>query len=591
MQARGRALDRRAVVGRDLVEAVAALREPGSDGAVAASTSVAFLFPGQGAQRVRMAEGLYRSEPVFRAEIDRAAEILRQPLGLDLRELLFPAAGREDEAARQLERTELTQPALFAVEHALARLWMFWGIRPAAMLGHSVGEYVAACLSGVFSLEDALMLVAERGRLMGELPPGAMLAVPLPEAEVRARLAPGLALAAVNGAASCMVAGEPEAVAALRDRLLAEGIEGKPLRVSHAFHSPMMDPVLDRFAAAVARVARLGHGVPSLPWISNVTGTWMRKEDAVDPAYWARHLRATVRFADGLAALLEEPGRVLLEVGPGEALTRFARRAAAGRTAVASLARQDGEDLGSVLEALGRLWTAGVEPDWSAFHTGERRRRVPLPTYPFERQRYWIEGADPRPPALPASAGASVVVLAVPPGGSPAVPSGWIARPLAGPLPPELLAAFPAAPDGSTFVLLSPAPPDHPAEPPSAAAGEDAPRDEIESALAGIWQEAFGIARIGIHDGFFQIGGDSLLATQIVARVRAALGREIALSTFLEAQTIAQLADACREVAAAPPQTDLGELMAGLERLSTEELEALLAAQMSENEMNDGGLR
>ncbi|HEV8580106.1 MAG TPA: amino acid adenylation domain-containing protein [Thermoanaerobaculia bacterium] len=582
-----KAFGRRAMaVCGDAGEALAALEGGALAGGEAGTApSVAFLFPGQGAQHVRMAEDLYRGEPLFRAELDRAAEILRGPLGLDLRGLLFPAAELEEEAAQRLSQTAFTQPALFAVEHALARLWMSWGIRPAAMLGHSVGEYVAACLAGVFSLPDALALAAERGRLIQELPSGAMLAVPLPEERVLPLLGRDLSLAAVNGASACVVSGSEEAIEALRRRLRAEGIEGRPLRVSHAFHSGMMDPVLDRFAAAVARVERRP---PSLPWISNVSGGWIRPEEAVDPAYWARHLRATVRFADGVATLAADPEQVLLEVGPGHALSSLVRRhpAAAGRTVVASLPYRDaaGSASRSFLEALGRLWTVGIEPDWAAFHAGERRRRVPLPTYPFERQRYWAEA---RPPAVSAPAGEAVILLAVPPGGSPATPAGWIARPLAGPLSPELLAAFgPTAPAGATFVLLSPAPPDGPAELPAGAAAEDAPRDETESAILAIWRELFGLEGIGVDDDFLALGGDSLLATQIVSRVRAALGREVTVSAFLEAGTIARLAAACRSLPAAAAADQVGELLAHLESLSTQELEALLAAQAGVGEVN-----
>ncbi len=395
---------RQIVVGRDAAEVVAALRslDPARTATAAAGDHerpVVFLFPGQGSQHPDMALELYRGEAVFRAEVDRCAEILRPHLGLDLREVLYPSADRES-AAQRLERTELTQPALFVVEYALARLWMSWGVRPAAMLGHSVGEYVAACLAGVFSLEDALALVAARGRLIQGLPGGAMLAVPQPEAEVAAKLAEvgeGLALAAVNGPEFCVVSGPETAVEALRVRLDAEGVECTRLHTSHAFHSAMMDPILGPFTGRVGRVALRP---PQIPYLSNVTGTWIRPEEATDPAYWVRHIRQTVRFGDGLAELLSDPDRVLLEVGPGQALTTLAGQMPGDRTArvaVPSLRRpresaEEVSDLSRVLHALGRLWNAGAAVDWQAFSSStERRRRVTLPTYPFERQRYWIE--------------------------------------------------------------------------------------------------------------------------------------------------------------------------------------------------------
>ncbi|HEY7511838.1 MAG TPA: amino acid adenylation domain-containing protein, partial [Vicinamibacteria bacterium] len=245
---------RRAVVARDAASGRRALEAApaGSSEAVAASRPVAFLFPGQGAQHVNMARGLYARAPGFRDALDHAAGRLAPALGLDLREVLFPAPGAEEEAARRLEQTALAQPALFAVEHALATQWMRWGVRPEAMLGHSVGEYVAACLAGVFSLEDALALVAERGRLMQRVPPGAMLAVPLPESELRARLDGALSLAAANGPALSVAAGPVEEVEDLAARLSAAGVECRRLHTSHAFHSAAMDPVLDEFAQRVA---------------------------------------------------------------------------------------------------------------------------------------------------------------------------------------------------------------------------------------------------------------------------------------------------------------------------------------------------
>jgi amino acid adenylation domain-containing protein len=349
--------------------------------------SVAFLFSGQGSQHPGMAAELYRAEAVFRAELDRACNLLLPLLGRDLRELLFGSA------AEGLERTEITQPALFAVEHSLARQWMAWGIRPSALLGHSIGEYVAACLAGVFSLEDALALVAERGRSMGATAPGAMLAVSLSEAEVLPLLGADISLAAVNAPGRTVVSGPSKAVETLAATLEERGVRHRRLHTSHAFHSAMMEPALEPFTQALKRV-RLR--APSIPFLSNVTGTWITAEQATDPLYWAGHLRGTVRFAEGIAELLREPGRVFLEVGPGNSLTTLAREMGAP-AALASLPHPSDRrsDHAFALAALGRLWTAGVEVDWRAFHGGERRLRVSLPTYPFERRRYWVGGTGP----------------------------------------------------------------------------------------------------------------------------------------------------------------------------------------------------
>jgi phthiocerol/phenolphthiocerol synthesis type-I polyketide synthase E len=406
-----RAFDhRRAVVCRDAAAARAALRgEPGvpdqagRPGAAAGWTmsahasgqaGVAFLLPGQGAQRAGMAAGLYRTRPAFRAELDRAADLLAPHLDVDLRQLLLPQPQEPEQAAQLLGRTRYTQPALFAVEYALARLWIGWGVQPAALLGHSIGEWVAACLAGVFSLEDALALVALRGRLIDELPQGAMLAVPIPAAELEPLLGAELALAAENAADRCVASGPAAAIADLERRLAAHGIAGQRLRTSHAFHSPALEPAAAPLARAVSAVARRQ---PAIPFVSNLTGTWILADEATDPTYWGRQMLAPVRFAAGLRTLAAGlPDNVLLEVGPGESLSRLARRELRehAQPVVSSLPEQQGaDDQEHLLRAAARLWLAGAPLDPHALTAHERRRRVALPTYPFERQRYWM----PRP--------------------------------------------------------------------------------------------------------------------------------------------------------------------------------------------------
>lgn len=363
--------------------------------------SVAFMFPGQGTQYVGMARGLYQSEPIFREFIDLCAEQLTAHLNLDLREVLYPTSTGEAEANRLLGQTFVTQPALFCMEYALAQLWMSWGVIPSAMIGHSIGEYVAACLANVFSLEDALALVAARGRLMQDLPSGAMLAVMLSETETRSLLHNGLALAAVNGAKNCVVSGTSTAIQALHDQLQQQDVHSQVLHTSHAFHSEMMEPILVPFSE---RVRQVKLNAPAIPFLSNVTGAWQNGEPATDPAYWSRHLRQTVRFADGLGNLLQDAERILLEVGPGQTLNALVRQRTSqtGNQVVLSSvprARDGYTDTEFLLNSVGKFWLAGGQIDWTRFYAGEQRRRIPLPTYPFERQRYYLEPVNGPAPA------------------------------------------------------------------------------------------------------------------------------------------------------------------------------------------------
>ena len=362
--------------------------------------SVVFLFPGQGAQYVDMGRGLYAAEPVFRQQVDACVELLRPHLGFDLRQVLFPEAGNSTEAAARLSQTSITQPALFVIEFALAKLWMSWGVTPKAMIGHSIGEYVAACLAGVFSLADALMLVARRAALMQALPAGSMVAVPLPAAELEALIQSELqgsilSVAASNGPAFSVVSGEAESVGRLTQLLGAKGLECRPLHTSHAFHSQMMEPMLAEFTALVGKVQRQA---PSIPYLSNLTGTWIQPSEATDPTYWARHLRGTVRFSDGIRELAKEPNRLLLEVGPGQTLCSLVRQHREEKlNALQSLRHpQDASgmsDSAFLLTGLARAWQSGLELDWRRLHGKTSPRRIPLPTYPFERQRFWIEPA------------------------------------------------------------------------------------------------------------------------------------------------------------------------------------------------------
>ncbi|XXT19047.1 amino acid adenylation domain-containing protein [Sorangium sp. So ce429] len=485
-------------------EAIAALRgAPASTVAEPGDRGVVLLFSGQGAQYAGMGGALFEREPTFRAEIERCAQLFRPHLKADLLGTIYPPEHDREQAEARLARTAMAQPALFAVEYAVARMWQAWGVRPRAMAGHSLGEYVAACLAGVFSLEDAVAIVSARGALMDALPPGSMLAVPLAERELAPLLGLRLSLAAVNGPSRCVASGPSDAIDALKARLSERGVEGRLLHTSHAFHSPMMEPAFAPFLDVLSR-ARLA--APRLPFLSNVTGDWISADDAVDPRYWARHLLQTVRFDENLSKALELRGAALLEAGPGRVLSTLARQHPAcdpGRTVVASLrrAREQGDDELVALRALGQLWQRGVDVDWQRVHRAPRRR-VPLPTYPFERKPYWLDdvaAAAPRP-SSPADAAPDVAPPAAPPSRASRHDR------------PDLAVAFVA------------------------------PRSELERRVSAIWQECLGFARVGVDDGFFELGGDSLLATQVFSRLRGELGVEAPLRAVFEHDTVAKLA-------------------------------------------------
>lgn len=396
---------RAAVLARDGAQAVGTLqqRSPAwffSGRVLSERTTLAFLFPGQGAQHAGMGRALYEREPLFRGTVDRCCELLRPQLGLDLREPMFAAAG-DTEAAAQLAQTAITQPALFVAEYALAQLWMRWAGQPDAMLGHSVGEYVAACIAGVFSLEDALALVAARGRLLQATPAGAMLAVSLPEAQLLERMPQGCDLAAVNAGCLCVLSGSVEAVDRAERELGTGGVAVRRLHVSHAFHSALVEPMLGPFEALLSRITL---SAPRIPFIANLSGRWITPEEACSPGYWVRHVRGTVRFAGGLGELLAKPDRVLLEVGPGETLTGLARRhpQAAQRIILASQCHPQRQEhnAGQPARCLAQLWVGGIEIDTAL--SGNKGRRVPLPTYPFERQSYWIDPPNVQAASRPA---------------------------------------------------------------------------------------------------------------------------------------------------------------------------------------------
>jgi len=371
--------------------------------APASAPSTAFLFPGGGAQYPRMGHDLYESEPVYRAEVDRCLALLEPELARELSQLLSASPAEREAAALALERPSRQLPALFIVEYALAKTWIALGIEPAALIGHSMGENTAACIAGVFTLEGALGLVALRGRLFERVPEGGMLSVPLAPAELEPLLGSELALAVINAPELCVASGPKQALERLERELAQRGVEASRIRIHIAAHSPLLEPILPDFRAYLRS---LELSAPKIPFVSNLSGTWIRPEEATDPEYWVRHLRGTVRFADGLRTLLEGEGRLLLEVGPGNTLGSLARAVAGAsiaRSCFSSLRHRDEQicDQAFFLGVLGKLWCAGARPPWKALYRSEQRQRVSLPTYPFEHERHWIEPGIPQLAAEP----------------------------------------------------------------------------------------------------------------------------------------------------------------------------------------------
>ncbi|MFO1074917.1 MAG: beta-ketoacyl synthase N-terminal-like domain-containing protein [Geminicoccaceae bacterium] len=479
---------RRVLVCRDRADAVAALRAPGAvTQAAAPGEGVAFLFPGQGAQVPGIARRLAQAEPVFRTALDTCCALLRED-GLDLAPLLL-GEGDPVAAARRLGETELAQPAAFVVSYALARLLASWGIRPAAMLGHSVGEFVAAHLAGVLTLEDALRVLVARGRLIQALPRGAMLAVALDARELARRLAEAgagsVAIAADNAPDAQVLAGPPEAIAAWQQRLERDGIACRRLATSHAFHSAMMAPALADFRQVMAGVTLRP---PTLPYVSALEGRWLEAAAAVDPGHYVRHLREPVRFGDGLRTLLAGGCRHFLEVGPGSTLARLVLRwrAEDGAAPPMACAMLPADDAGAPRRAVGNLWATGLTVDWRALEP--LARAVPLPPYPFERVRHWVPapGEDVVPPATP--------------------PQAAVTAPSAGDPP----------------VIFDP--------------------EGLIAAVALVWQQQLGHRQVAADSDFHALGGDSLLAVRVAARLSQRLGVGLPPHALLEWPTPRALA-------------------------------------------------
>jgi phthiocerol/phenolphthiocerol synthesis type-I polyketide synthase E len=448
---------------------------------------VIFLFPGQGVQFAAAASDLYQTESFFRRKLDECAMCLVPRIGMDIREIV---CGNSDRPFSGLAAS-IAQSVLFAIEYSIAALWMRWGITPAAMIGHSFGEYVAVCLADACSLDEAIDMVVSRAKAIADLPPGAMIAVGAGERHLVEIVCPPLALAAVNAPERCVVSGPVTEIEKFAENLTARGIAWSRLPVSYAFHSPMMEPVSGAIMDAVSRIS---FRTPRIPLVSCLTGKWATLADISSPAYWAAHARSPVQFSAALTELDQDREHILLEVGPGESLTKFVRQQGRKSNVFAALSTlKDGvrNDQAALMRVLGQLWLNGAAIDWSRFHAGRHRKRVALPSYPFERQRHWFDHK-----------------------------SGEWSDNVADRALPRSVTASPTV--SNSYVP---------------------PRTRLERAIVDVWAEVLGVRDIGVESSFLELGGDSLGALRLVTRLRELFNVELPLKMILQSDlTVAALA-------------------------------------------------
>lgn len=470
----------------DAIEQLSALQEhqKPSSAAAASKNTIAFMFPGQGTQYQNMFADLFQHEEVFRLEVQKCLETLKRKSNKDLTTVL------SSDQAQTINETEYAQPALFIIEYALSRLIMSWGIQPDVMIGHSIGEYVAACLSGVFTLEDALHLVVKRGELMQQMPKGTMLSVSMTEKEILPHLQKhqDISLATVNSSSSCVVSGPDESILGFKRKMDKEGFLNKELRTSHAFHSHMMDGMLADFEKVLMEVKM---SEAKIPFISNLTGQRVSGRLASDPQYWIDHLRSTVKFSQGLESIMTSKNVLFIEVGPGRSLSTFVgsnESKQAGHQVINLLGhvKEPNQEVYNVMLGLGKLWLHGIEPDWKAFYANEKRLKVSLPTYSFDKFKYTVN-----------------VDL-----------SKLIAK-----------GSFQPISELNTHAYEK----------------EDIPSSDlsdVQNSLLSIWIEFFGRSQIELDDDFFEIGGDSLKALTIIKRINRHYNVEISLSNLFENSSI-----------------------------------------------------
>jgi phthiocerol/phenolphthiocerol synthesis type-I polyketide synthase E len=543
---------RRIVLCQSPVDAVDAMKSEDSSRVASAlfeapASPVTFLFPGHGSHEVNMTRGLYETEPVVRRSIDECSELFQASFGVDLREIIFPTAERQEEADLCLQRAFYIQSTLFITSYALAMLWKSWGVQPESVLGYSIGEIVAGTVAGVISLPDAVRLTGERSRMMQQLPPGAMLAVALSEEDVRPVMGEELDIGAVNGPNHTTVAGPHEAMEDFKRRLEKQRVAYKTIVVPHGYHSRMMEPIIEPYRRVAASIS---FRAPETNFVSTLLGARATSQDLADPVYWAREARETIRFSPALEALARTERRIFLEVGPGQLLSKLARShpAVSKKHLVLSScqsSKQTISDDGFALWTLGRLWLAGQPINWAAVYGGERPSRVALPGYPFERQRYWIEGKEEEKAGTPKK-----LVL-----------KDWTIAPS----------------EAANLSAVSRA---------THARQVLAPRNPLERQVADLWQQVLGTGGFDIRESFLELGGNSLLAVQLISRVRDLFEVNVPVGDFLRVPTVIAMAESIALAQAQASEVPgLEDLLFEIEALRVDEAAALLAKEP--NHAND----
>ncbi|UZN55201.1 type I polyketide synthase [Bacillus paralicheniformis] len=563
---------RTALVCSDIQDAIGHLNNDDSpkliSGTVKSQKSVALLFPGQGAQYIGMAKELYEHLPIFKVIVDECSSYLEPLLGLDFKTILYPEQENRDTKS-MLNQTRITQPVLFVIEYALAKVLEQLNVKPKVMIGHSIGEYVVACLAGVFSLEDGLRMVAKRGELIQKLSPGMMLSIGASSQEVESLLEEGLSIAAVNASNQTVIAGSVAAVKNLEDILTEQGISYQRLHTSHAFHSEMMDPVLETYEKFLQSFVL---SAPKTPFISNLTGEFITDAQATDPNYWAQHIRKPVLFQKGVKNLLEIDDLILMECGPGHtlsSLTKMQMDWGVSSNFIFGLMkhpRSDRADYYVLMESLAKLWVMGVDIKWEKLKGEGRPQRVHLPPYPFDRKRFWIEAI--REKRLDSNG-----------------PSNQIKKAT---LDIEhhtgMLSQVGATKEEQQAPLKS----EHYDRPPLLT--EYIPlQTETEKNVGEIWEDFLGIKGIGAEDNFFELGGHSLLATQMVSKIRNQYQIDLTMTKLFEVPTIAGLASLIDEELSQLKETrfetedaesaELAELVKQVEEMSDEEVRNLLKTE------------